>query len=236
MAFKSGKDTEVLLNGADISAYCNKADLSIDRDVAEVDVFKQEWKKNLAGHKSVSEDLGGYYDPADTDLRDTLDVAPGAVLTVAPAGVAAVGDGCRLSSIVTTTYKQSSPVGGAVEFSWSGVCDGRVGLGVMYHPLAAEVEDGEGTTVDNGAPTTAGAIAHLHVTSVSAGDEIDVSFEDSANGADWLALDDSAFATADAAGAERLEIPGTVREYVRVVWDITGDDPSIEFAVALARL
>ena len=122
-----------------------------------------------------------------------------------------------------------------MEFSWSGKVDGQVGFGKVFHPLGAETDDGSGTYIDGGGATTTGAIAHLHVTSVSAGDEIDVSFEDSANHVDWLPIADGAFATADAVGAERLVIPGTIRQYVRAVWDVTGADVSIEFAVALAR-
>ncbi|MEA2538466.1 MAG: hypothetical protein QOF11_2700, partial [Chloroflexota bacterium] len=43
------------------------------------------------------------------------------------------------------------------------------------------------------------------------------------------------FASKAAVGAERIVIPGTIKRYVRAVWDVTGAGVSIPFLVALAR-
>src|SRR3990172_7841290 len=186
-------------------------------------------------------DVSGYFNAldlsADVDTADTtVFKANWKTALTGAAGLATVGDGARLMSALTTVYAESSPVGGAVGFSWSVFCDGEVGFGVVLHPLVAVTGDANGTTHTGpvGGSTT-GAIAHLHVTSVSAGDDITVTLEDSANGSDWLAISGGAFANLAVAGSERLVISGTIRRYTRAVWNVTGTDVSIVFGVALAR-
>ncbi len=93
--------------------------------------------------------------------------------------------------------------------------------------------DGNGTTVDDAAATIDGAVAHLHVTAVSASDTILVTIEDSANSSTWATI--GTFTLALAATSQRITIAGTIRRYVRCVWDVTGTGISIPFAVALAR-
>lgn len=233
MAFKHGKDTSVWLNGADVSEYFNAADLSVDVDTAETTTFKKSWKTHIVGQSGASLDLGGFYDPTFDDVEDTLNVEAGAVLSVFPGGGTADGSPGRMVAVHSTSYKESAPVGDAVAFQWSVLANGPVAFGNVLKTLSAVTADGNGTSFDNGAATTGGAIAHLHVTSVSASDSIVVTIEDSANNSDWATI--GTFASKSAPGAERIVITGTVRRYVRVVWDVTGADVSITFSVMLAR-
>lgn len=234
MAFKHGKDTEIWLNGSDVSSFFNSADFSVDVDTAETTTFKNDWKTHLVGQSGASVDTGGLYDPTFTNVSSTLNVATGAVLSVLPAGGAAVGDNARLVSVLSTSFKESSPVGDVVAFQWSVLASGPVAFGKVLKPLASVTLDGNGTSVDNGAQTTAGAVAHLHVTSVSAADSIIVYIEDSADNTAWATI--GTFASKTAAGAERISIAGTVRRYVRARWDVTGTAVDITFSAALARL
>jgi hypothetical protein len=121
-----------------------------------------------------------------------------------------------------------------VAVKWAVMASGVVGFGDVLHLLAAETADGNGAAVDQGAQTTTGGIAHLHVTGMSASDSIVVTIEDSANGSTgWATV--GTFASKAAVGAERIVIPGTIKRYVRAVWDVTGAGVSIPFLVALAR-
>lgn len=237
MGFVHGKDAEIWLGGMDVSSFFNDLGFSADVDTADASTFKRRWKRNLEGLAAASVDLGGVWDPSFGDLRDLIGLDAGAVLTIGPGGMAAVADLARLILPLSTSYKESAKVGDVVAFASSVVADGDVGFGVVLHPMIAEDADDVGTThVGPLGGTTAGAIAHLHVTDVSAGDDIDVILEDSANGSDWAPIAGGAFANLDAPGAERLVIPGTIRRYTRASWDVTGASVAIIFGVALARL
>lgn len=235
MSFKHGSTAELWLGGADVSEFFNSMDFSVDVDTAESTTFKKTWKTHIPGAAASTLDTGGLYDPTMSDVRDTLGVSAGTVLTAGPAGLEAVGDLARLVKVLTTTYAESAPIGGIVAFTWGVVADGDSGLGVTLHPLASRTATGNGTTHTGPVGGSSnGAVAHLHVTSASASDTLDVSIEHSTNGTDWTELD--AFTQVTAAGAERIEIAGTVNRYTRAVWTIAGTSPDFTFGVALARL
>lgn len=236
MSFKHGSNTELWLGSKDISAYCNSLDFKADVDTAETTTFKKTYKTHIVGKTNGGVETGGLYDPNLTDIRATLGVAAGAVLTAGPAGMTAVGDQCRLVKVLTTSYAESVPVGDVVAFKWSVTADDSFGFGVVLHPLTNETADGNGTTHTGPVGgTTNGAVAHLHVTSIGAGDTALVTIEHSTDGSVWTTLD--AFTLASAVGAERIEIAGTINRYTRVVWDLTSaGTPSATFGVALARL
>lgn len=235
MSFKHGKLTELWLDGSDLSSYCDKFDSEISIDIAAAPVFKQGWKGQVSSQTAEGKaTAGGLYDPTYLNLRSALNVDAGSVLTGGPAGLATLGDFARLFLVKSTTYKESSPVGGLVAFEWGADADGQVGMGVVLQPLTTVDTDGSGSYHTAPGATTGGAIAHLHVMSVSASDSVVVTVEHSTDHSSWATL--GTFASKSAAGAERLVIAGTVNRYTRVSWDVTGSAVSIQFGVALARL
>lgn len=239
--FRHGKNTEVWLDGLDLSGFLNDAALSADADAADTTTFGSDWKSALVGASGAKYSFKGLYDPALVPSMTAILGGADSVLTVAPAGAAAVGDLARLISVQSTQYSEASPVGGVVAFSWATMANGTLGWAVVLHPLSAEIADSSGTSATFTGPvggTAAGAIAHLHVTALSSGDALDVVIEDSANGTDWAEISAGAtFATVeDAPGTERLLITGAVRRYLRVAWDTSGNADPATFSVALARL
>lgn len=89
-----------------------------------------------------------------------------------------------------------------------------------------------GASFDGGAATTFGAQFYLHVLSLT-GTDIDVEIEDSADNSNWAPLTGAAFVTATAAGAQRIEVTGTVRRYLRAV--SSGTFTSATFVVQATR-
>lgn len=234
MSFVHGKDAAVLLDGVLISAYFDSGEFSAEVDTAETTTFSSSWKSFIAGQAAGTVGLTGYFDPTWNDLWDTIGDAPGAVLTFAPGGLA-LGSPVRLVKVLTSAYGESAPIGGAVTFSWDVTADGSVGTGQVIAAATAITADTNGAAFDGGAATSNGAVAHLHVTSVSASDSIVVTIEDSANGSSgWATI--GTFASKSAPGAERIAIAGNVRRYVRAVYDVTGSSVSIECIVTLSRL
>lgn len=233
MAFKHGKSASVLLDGADISAYFHAAEVSVEVDTGETTTFGSSWKSYIAGNAGGTFDFSGYFDPTWNDTWDNIGDAPGAVLTFGPSG-SALGDKVRLVKVLTSAYGETAEIGGVVEFAWGVMADGTVGFGEVIAARAAITADANGSSYDHTAQTTTGGIAHLHVFSVSASDSIVVTIEDSSTGSSgWATI--GTFASKSAAGAERITIAGTIKRYVRAVYDVTGSGVSIECAVALAR-
>lgn len=239
MAFKHGKGTEVLLDEKDVSVWLNKADMSVDVEAADATTFKKNWHVFWPGLADGKFESGGFYDPLFEDVRQTLQVTPDSIVSWAPGGATAFGDPVRMMAGVTPNYKESAPVGGMTMFTWGVKSSDTLGIGHTYHPLAAETVTGFSAYFDGGAATLLGAVAHLHVTAISgtATPTVTVKFRDATSGAGAGLADitGGAFAAATTIQAQRLVIPGTIRQFVRVDWTITGTNPSLTFAVALAR-
>jgi hypothetical protein len=236
MSFRHGRNAEAWVEGLDLSPFLHSMQSEVTADTAESSTFKRRSKTFLKGQHGAMLTFDGYYDPGQIALEARLDVDAGAILTAGSGGMAAVGDRARLVEVLDTALGDSTPIGGLSAISWGVLATGPVGRGRVLHPLAEVDADGDGATYDGLASSDAGAIAHLHVTAVSTGDEIDVIVEDSANGADWDPVAGGAFETADAPGAQRLFIAGEIRRYLRVSWDLVGPgDQEVTFGVALAR-
>lgn len=233
MAFVHGKSTAVLLNGVDISTLFHNADISAEVDAAETTTFGSNWKSYIAGQAGATIALSGYFDPTSNVAWATILDDPGGVLIVAPGGLA-LGGATRQVKLLTTTYTEGAPIGGVVTFDWDVQADGAIGYGNVIAASAAITTDTNGAAYDGGAATTAGGVADLHVSSVSASDSIVVTIEDSANGTSgWATI--ATFASKSAPGAERVLIAGNIRRYTRAVYDVTGAAVSIVCTVALSR-
>jgi hypothetical protein len=228
MAFKHGKNAELLLDGVDVSGYLNSIDTAVSVEPAETTTFKKSWKTFISGLASATISAGGFYDPALTAVRTALQTAK--VVTLGPAGASTQGDPVRMGEARTNSYAESSKIGEAVGFAWVSVCD-ELSFGQVVHPLGSESTDASGSAMDGSASSADGAFAHLHVTAISG--TADITIEDSADGStDWQVI--GTFAQAATTGAERLTISGTVRRYVRVTWNLSVSG-STTFAVSMAR-
>lgn len=136
----------------------------------------------------------------------------------------AVQGGVNMSSSVTST----------VDVDVSMAASNGVDWGVVIDTENAITTDTNGGSVDNGAATANGGVAHLHVTAFSGLTSDAITIEHSTNGSMWATL--ATFATVTATGSERLEVAAgtTVNRYLRVVDDVTGTG-SCTRLVAFAR-
>jgi len=91
-----------------------------------------------------------------------------------------------------------------------------------------------GATHNGGASSADGGAAYLICTGVFGGTpSLAVTFEHSTNGTDWVAL--VAMTALTAAGSEVKVVSGTVRQYLRVSWTLTGTDPVATWFAAFGR-
>lgn len=116
----------------------------------------------------------------------------------------------------------STPVGDVVSAAVSIQCDGPADAGVVLDPETAITADTNGASVDNGAATSNGGVAHLHVTAFSGLTSNSVIVEHSTNDSVWATL--GTFTLATGTTSERLVIAAgtTVNRYLRVRDDVTG--------------
>lgn len=91
-----------------------------------------------------------------------------------------------------------------------------------------------GSTHNGGAASANGGAAYLICTAISGTSaQLTVTFEHSTNGVDW---DDLVVMTPlTAVGSECKEVGGTVRQYLRVSWVLSGISPSATWFAAFGR-
>lgn len=238
MAFKHGKNTQVLLGAVDLSPYLNNTDFSADADTADTTVYSAGWKSSIVGTIGAKAEFAGFYDPAVTALTNIISSDPTGVLTYSPAGATAIGDRVRMMLVGETGYAESSPVGGAVGIKVSMLGSGVVGFGDMLHPLAEDTNTTTGAEKDDTAATSTGWTAHLHVTAVDAGSWV-IKLQDAAVSNTYSDLTSGAFTAATTPTSQRLvgASGATLRRYVRYVATRTGGagGDGITFTLAYSR-
>jgi hypothetical protein len=89
-----------------------------------------------------------------------------------------------------------------------------------------------GTAVDNGASSTYGLQAYLHLFAFT-GTSVTAKLQDSPDGSTWTDVAGAAFAAASTVGAQRIAVTGNVNRYLRVA--TTGTFTNAQFAVVIAR-
>lgn len=153
--------------------------------------------------------------------------------TFCPNG-AAISNACQLINANGATLTAGSTVTDAVMLNVEVQPDGPIDFGVVIAAEAAITVDTNGTSVNNGAATANGGVAHLHVTAFSGLTSNSVVIEHSTNDSVWSTLATSTLVTA--VGSERIVIaPGTtVNQYLRIRDDVTGTGTCTRF-VAFAR-
>lgn len=236
MAFKHGRSGEVWLNSQDVSAFLMNAELESSVDTAESTTFKSTYKSYLPGDAIGKLTTNGYYDSTLTNVRATLQVAAGSIVMFAPAGATAIGDLTRSLLVNTVKYREGAKVGELVAFDWDVESTAVVGYGVCLHVLGSEnpgTITGTGDGVMTSAANTTGAVATVHVTVLSAGTQ-NFKLQDATTlGGVYTDIAGGAFTAITAVGAQRLVIPGTIRQFVRCVATIA--TAACTYGVTVAR-
>lgn len=241
MPFVYGSKTGVMLDAVNLSPYLRAAGLELNVDTGDTTAFQATWKSAIAGVAGGKVDFEGMYDPAELTMRNLIGAdasLTGGLLTIAPDGGNVIGHSARLLSIVSSRYAESSPVGGIIALRWGVTCNSSIGIGYVLHPLAEDTNTTTGADRDDGAATSTGWTAHLHVTAVDAGSWV-IKLQDAATLPTYADVTGGAFTAKTAAGAQRLQSASgaTLRRFVRYIATRTGGSAGdgITFELALAR-
>lgn len=231
MAFAPSNKSRVLAGSFSYSCYSRGFSASSSVDMLEVSTLCDDAKAFIPGQETSTASFDLIYDTAQAAHADTWKTATKLPVTYLPVGTA-VGDDAFLFDSIRTEYSISTSVSGTVDASLSTQTTGDTGYGHCLSPLTAITTDTNGSSVDNGAASSNGAVAHLHVTAFTGLSSNVIVVEHSTNNSTWTTL--ATFTTVTGATSQRLDITGTVNRYTRVRDDVTGTG-SCTRLVALAR-
>lgn len=232
-----GRDASIYVDSINASAFLNEYEIEAERDDIDVTPFESSDKVFLAGTSENTVTLTGFFNGAVDSLDEILDNTFGGdaenVVTICPAG-ALSGKACYLvagTQVAYTTSAESDDMTEAEAEFRSARLRGRV----LKTPVA-ETATGNGTANIATAATTKGAVAHLHVTSVTgAPTSVVIVFEGSTDGTTWAPL--ITFTSVTGVTFEKKETAATttVPVQIRAKHTITGGaTPTVTYLLAVA--
>ena len=246
MAFSHGKDTKVYVSGYDLTLFLNSATTTMNADLAETSTFGSTYKAFVAGLIDSKMSLGGFFDPTAgaTDAVMTSLLGIDTYLALLPQGDA-FGMRGRGMHGVEITYEITTGLDGAAAVSIEAQSKKGAEAIIVNTPKAAKTTTGNDASGYNsgvGGGTTAGWSAFLQAFAISGTGPptLAVKLQDSADNSAFADVSGGAFATLSAAnanvpGGQRIEGTGTLRQYTRFLWTVTGGTPSFTIFAAHVR-
>ena len=240
MAFLHGKNTAVLFNASDLSAFFNDASVTRSVETAETTAFGASSKTYIVGLKDGTVSLTCMFDGSsgavDEVLQGVLGTEDGANLSVFFDGMTA-GNRVSLAKVEETSYDISAPVGDVVAASAELQADGGVDTGIALTGLAAVSSTGNGSSQDNSASTANGGVGILHVTANAHDGATTVKVQHSADDSTWADLATFTDVSASTTTSQRVEVAAgtTVNRYLRANYTLAGASGSITFILSFAR-
>ena len=232
MAKSSGLAQKFFVGSSDLSGDIASIDTwSTEVGSLEVTGIDSSGVERLQGLVTGNVSFTSFFNDATGAAHLTLRV-PSTGTPVTWALGQSVGSACAMLQAEGLDYQLSRGQDGAITFSVP--MDTYTTLPVWGVMLTAGLDrdtTGASTaTLDQGAQTSAGAEAILHVTSFT-GSNFTATVQDSANGSDWGTH--KAFTQVTDVGTERVTVSGTVERYVRVT--TTGTFNPVDYAVSFRR-
>jgi hypothetical protein len=186
----------------------------------------------------------GLFD-ADSVNSDKIDnilglaLTPPAIVTYAPAGLTAIGLVAKLQSANRPKYEVNTSIGQLVIVA-AELSNEKGGLeaGIVLHGLTSETATANNTAVDNAVLSSNGGVGHLQVTAKTDTVAVwTVKIQHSVDNSTWVNLVTFTNVSnrALAAGAQRIEVTGTVNRYLRAQCTLVSGTTAITPLVAFAR-
>lgn len=238
MAFRHGKNTKVLVGNYDLSSYLNEASASQSVETGETTTYGTNAKTYVVGLADGTISMSGMFDGAanatDQVLSTLLGDANGAVITIAPEGLAH-SRRVKSASTISTSYEISSPVADVVSVSAEAQVTGGIGNAISLRDLTSATTTGTGTALDNSASSANGGAGVLHVTSNSHNAGATFKVQHSADNSTWADLVTFTVVSTTALANERIAVTGTVNRYLRASHTLAGTG-GITFHINFSRI
>lgn len=235
-----GSRATIYVDGINASAFLNEYEIEAEREDLEFSPFESDDKEFLAGPSENTITLTGAWngdsDSLDQLLDDTFGGDVDNVITICPGGVAQTGKGVYLLPGTNVTYTVSAASDEIAEAEAEFRSKRNRGT-ILQGPTTISAT-GNGTAVIAPAVTTKGAVANLHVLSVTGTPtSVAISVESSPEGTTWSPL--ITFATVTTGKThQRVETvnTATVPVQLRAKHTITGGTtPTLSYVLAVAR-
>ena len=234
-----GSNTDVLANGLILSQYFNQFDPSLTRDKAEASAFKQTFKSYVAGLVDGVVAIAGLFDSSVASASDPqlynflvqvtyLDnnwvYAP-----LGAQGASAFGNPANSITGISTKYEIKSALNSANLIAAEVQMDNTGGgydKGLLLSPWVTQGVPGTGSSINNGAATTNGAVLVVHAFSDTS--SLVINLQDSADNSSFANVSGFTISPTNAtAAAYRYPAAGTapsgtIRQYTRITWTGTG--------------
>jgi hypothetical protein len=236
-----GQNARILIHDTDHSAYLKTYDLEEAFDELDTTAFLKTAQEVIAGPDRSKISLGGLYDAAtnDAELAAMLAAATTRPITIGMDGVA-IGKRIRSALAQGFTHKIGASAGQlhVVTFGITPAEDG-IDHGFALHDVAtAESASTNSASHNNLAGTTNGGVGVLHVVANSRDGSVTIKIQQSSDngGADpWSDLITFTAVGAGVKTSERIEVTGTVEQYLRAISTFGGTTGSLTYAVTFAR-
>ena len=231
------KTSLVLLNQYDSSSAFKTFKPGRESDALDSSTFGTAAKTFLAGLKQGSIQLEGFFDKTLLSGIDAiLTAAFGAaeIITSLVQESPSIGVRALLMNADQSKYEVGSPLGQIImSTAEMHAADNGLESGVLLHlPSTLETATANATSVDNGAASTNGAVAHLHLTQIT-GLNVTVIVQHSTDNSTWVDL--FTFTAASAITSQRLSVTGTVNRYRRVRTVVNSGSGNCNHAVTFAH-
>lgn len=239
MAFVNSNQTRLIYGTNPLAAYLKSVAPSFTADMLDVTTLADTSKAFLAGLTDYALNVDGLFDSTTTagdvwaNITAALAASSTTPVSVAPEGFA-VGNSVWVLPVKAGTYEVAGTVADLVTFTMAMQPADTPAVGRSLSDLTAYTTTTNGTSVDNSAASSNGAVINLHVTAASGTTPtLAVTIQHSTNNSTWTTI--ATFTTATAATSETVTVAGTVNRYTRAVFTVAGTTPSFTAQVSLAR-
>lgn len=236
--FRHGKGTVVLSKEFNLSPFLNSVGVTNGVEIPETTTFGSDDRSYIAGHLEGTVSFEGLFDGSadaiDEIFTDALGNVSYSPVTVSNDG-SGVGRRAVLLEAVSTSYEISSPLTDVVAVSGGANANGGLDYGVWLGVLSAITGTSTGTAVDNGASSTNGGVAHLHITANTRSASTVAKVQHSSDNSVWADLVTFSTVNSSTLTSERVEVTGTVNRYLRALVTPSSGTGSITFSIAFSR-
>lgn len=232
---------ELVVGSADLTPYSNQVTFGpISAEVKDATTFASGgYTINVPGLRSAPFNVSGYQDFAASALETTLGgsfLGSQVPVSLGTANTAAA-PAYLLRGNVTGFTPWAGSVGDLAGFSFDVASDTIVTSGQVAHALGAETATANGTILTmTGPAATQRMYAALHVTAISgtATPTLTATVQSAATVGFGSPTSRISFTAATAVGSQWSSVAGAVTDgYWRVIWTISGTNPSITFFITL---
>ena len=238
----AGDHVQALVDGYELTGDGNRITFNDAYDTYDVTAFSDPAHRFIRGKRKASLEHSGYM---NADAARSHPVLKGAALEgvisvlLGQNADPAVGDPAYSLAGLQGQYKTMPKLGEFIPFNARFANRGTLGgWGVALAVPTTFTNDSNGSSVDNGAASSNGGAAYLHILQAAASDTYTITVEGSSTGA--FSGEESTLATftldASSIGSERQAISGSIPRYTRWKAVRTGSaGDTVEIAINLVR-